>query len=94
MDKVRENDLPPEFCQYRDEGCEVEPSCLICSLPQCVYDTPHRLRRLKHRRRDEAVRRASRSGVPVASLVLRFRISRRTVYRIISDDPAQVRNRK
>jgi len=35
-----ELDLPPEYCQYRDEGCEFADSCLNCSLPKCIYDQP------------------------------------------------------
>ncbi len=89
MDEVRAlDDLPPEFCQYRDEGCQVEPSCLTCSLRRCGYETPLKLRRLKHRKRDEAVRRASRSGASIPGLARRFRVSRRTVYRILSDGGA------
>lgn len=83
MDKVRESDLPPEFCQYRDEGCEVEPSCLSCHLPRCIHDDPARSRELKHRRRDDEVRWAHKTGANVAALARRFQISRRTVYRIL-----------
>lgn len=96
MDKVRvESDLPPEFCQYRDEGCEVEPSCLSCHLPRCIHDDPARSRELKHRRRDDEVRQAHRMGeASVSALARRFQISRRTVYRILSasGDPVEGRN--
>ncbi|MFH1031210.1 MAG: hypothetical protein V1767_01365 [Chloroflexota bacterium] len=34
-----ELDLPPEFCQYRDEGCEVATSCLRCPLPAAEMTT-------------------------------------------------------
>ena len=33
-------DLKPEFCHYKDEGCEYAPSCLECPYPQCLYDAP------------------------------------------------------
>ena len=33
-------ELLPERYPYRDEGCEVSPSCLKCPLPQCKYDEP------------------------------------------------------
>jgi len=32
-DKENEPDLPPEYCHYRDEGCEFLDSCLNCPLP-------------------------------------------------------------
>ena len=35
-----EQDLPPEYCRYRDEGCEFADSCLNCPFPRCVYDQP------------------------------------------------------
>jgi hypothetical protein len=42
-----ELDLPPEYCHYRDDGCEFadnllhcKASCLSCPFPNCVYDEP------------------------------------------------------
>ena len=35
-----ELDLPPEYCRYRDEGCEMASSCLNCPPPGCVYELP------------------------------------------------------
>jgi hypothetical protein len=35
-----ELDLKPEYCHYRDEGCELGESCLNCRLPICVHDEP------------------------------------------------------
>ena len=29
-------DLPPEYCHYRDEGCDLADSCLNCPLPRCI----------------------------------------------------------
>ncbi len=31
-------DLPPEYCHYHDEGCELAASCLECTFARCVYD--------------------------------------------------------
>ena len=28
-----EPDLPPEYCHYRDEGCDLAESCLDCPFP-------------------------------------------------------------
>ena len=39
-DTENEPDLPPEYCHYRDEGCEFADSCLNCPFPQCIYDEP------------------------------------------------------
>ena len=35
-----EADLPPEYCHYKDEGCELAKSCLNCPFPGCIYDEP------------------------------------------------------
>ncbi len=35
-----EPDLPPEYCRYRDEGCDLADSCLDCPFPQCIYEQP------------------------------------------------------
>ncbi len=37
-DQHIELDLPPEYCHYRDEGCEFADSCLNCPLSRCIYD--------------------------------------------------------
>ncbi len=33
-------DLLPEYCRYRDDGCEFADSCLNCPFPDCIYDQP------------------------------------------------------
>ncbi len=33
-----ELDLPPEYCHYQDEGCELADSCLNCPFARCIYD--------------------------------------------------------
>ena len=85
MDKFRVvDDLPPELCQYKDEGCEVCHSCLACSLPRCIYDEPKNIKQMKHMRRDREIQRAyCVEGLGIASLAQRFHISRRTIYRIL-----------
>ena len=31
-------DLPPEFCIYTDEGCELAESCLECPFSRCIEE--------------------------------------------------------
>jgi hypothetical protein len=33
-------DRLPEQANYRDEGCDLSPTCLRCPLPLCRYDLP------------------------------------------------------
>ena len=77
-------DLPPEFCQYQDEGCEFAPSCLNCPLPVCVYDEQGgKQRLLKRRRAEEMERQFTREGKSIGELAQIFGVSRRTVQRAL-----------
>lgn len=79
-----EPDLPPEYCHYRDEGCELAGSCLHCPLPRCVYDRPGGRRRWLKRVRDkEIVRLFTAEGEEVKELAQKFRVSPRTVQRAL-----------
>ena len=77
-----ELDLPPEYCHYRDEGCEFASSCLHCPLPKCIYDQPRgRQRWLKRQRDREIVRQFTTGGKGVKELAAMVGISQRTVQR-------------
>ena len=79
-----EPDLPPEYCRYRDEGCELSTSCLNCPLPQCIYDEPGgRQRWLKRFRNKEIARLFSSEGREIRELASMFGVSRRTVQRAL-----------
>ncbi len=45
-DPSNEMDFPPEYCHYRDEGCDLAESCLNCPFEQCIYDEPGGKQRL------------------------------------------------
>jgi len=77
-------DALPENLRYRDEGCDLSPSCLNCRLPVCRYDHPSGTRRLRTLGRDqEIVRLRRRERLPIDALARRFDVSRRTVFRIL-----------
>ncbi|MDD5288073.1 MAG: helix-turn-helix domain containing protein [Dehalococcoidales bacterium] len=77
-------DLPPEYCQYQDDGCEFSLSCLNCHLPVCVYDEPGgKQRLLKRRRAAEMARLFTRESKTVKELAQIFGVSRRTVQRAL-----------
>jgi hypothetical protein len=89
--KMEEPDLPPEFCHYRDEGCELAKSCLRCPFPKCVYDLPWgRLKCIKSLRDKEIARLHIEEKISITELVDRFNVSLRTVYRAV----ASGRNKK
>lgn len=79
-------DLPPEFCQYRDEGCDLARSCLDCPFPHCVYELPGgRQRWLKKRRDSEINRLFAGEGKEVKELAKMYGISQRTIQRALKD---------
>jgi hypothetical protein len=81
QDKV---DLPPEYCHYRDEGCDLADSCLNCPLPRCIYDQSGGKQRWLKRLRDrEIVRLVNTEGKGVKELATMFRLSQRTVQRAL-----------
>jgi len=87
-DQHNELDLPPEYCRYRDEGCEFADSCLNCPLSKCIYDEPGgRQRWLKRQRDRQIVRLFTVEGKEVKELALTFGLSQRTVQRALKNSP-------
>ncbi|HRC63324.1 MAG TPA: helix-turn-helix domain-containing protein [Dehalococcoidia bacterium] len=83
-DRRTRQDALPEHFEYRDEGCDLFSSCLGCPLPRCRYDEPGGARTMMNRVRDEEIRRLRYDvGVPVDEISVRFRVSRRTVFRVL-----------
>jgi len=79
-----ERDLPPEFCRYRDEGCDLAASCLSCPFPQCIYEQPGgRQHWLKAMRNREIIRLFTKEGKEIKELALMFGVSTRTVQRAL-----------
>ena len=77
-------DLPPEFCQYHDAGCEFSKSCLNCHLPVCVYDEPGgKQALLKRRRAAEMARLFTQEGKSIEELAQIYEVSTRTVHRAL-----------
>ena len=81
-----ELDLPPEYCRYRDEGCEFADSCLNCPFAKCIYEQPGgRQHWLKRARDREMVRLFTTEGRGVRELALMFGVSQRTVQRALKN---------
>ncbi|HUV75907.1 MAG TPA: hypothetical protein VMW00_04600 [Dehalococcoidales bacterium] len=79
-------DLPPEYCHYRDEGCELADSCLNCPLSKCIYDEPGgRQHWLKRQRDRQIVRLFTTEGKGAKELAIMFSISQRTVQRALKN---------
>ena len=81
-----ELDLPPEYCHYRDEGCDLADSCLNCPLPRCIYDHPRgRQRWLKGLRDREMAKLFNTEGKRIKELASIFGLSQRTVQRALKN---------
>lgn len=80
-------DTLPENINYRDDGCEVSYSCLVCPLPICKFDDPGWLQRESRQSRDEAMITARRlESLSVAEIAERFEVSTRTVHRVLKQE--------
>ena len=82
--RLPREDALPEHLHYRDTGCDLFASCLRCPLPRCRYDVPGGVRALLNRVRDQEIRELRcDANVPVDEIARRFRVSRRTVFRVL-----------
>ena len=79
---VRRDSLP-EGKAYHDDGCEVSLSCLTCPLPTCIHEEFRGLTRLRKRERDVEII-ALRESMSVNDLAAHFKVSRKTVYRVLA----------
>jgi hypothetical protein len=79
------SDALPEHLDYRDDGCDLFPSCLSCPLPRCRYDVPGGVRAMLNQERDHQIRVLREDvGLSVDDIADRFQVSRRTVFRALS----------
>lgn len=77
------SDTLPENTRYSDDGCEASPSCLTCPLVICKYDDPGWTRRQDRGQRDDEIFRLRKAGISVPELARQFKVSTRTVHRIV-----------
>ncbi len=79
-----ELDLPPEYCHYRDNGCDLADSCLSCPFSRCIYEELGGRRRwLKGLRDKEMAKLFTAGGKGINELALIFGVSQRTVQRAL-----------
>lgn len=79
-------DALPDHVAYRDDGCELAPSCLACPLPRCQYDEPKSVRKWLVEARDREIaliRRKHRA--PINALARTYGLTRRSVFRILAE---------
>ena len=77
-------DLPPEFCEYRDEGCSLSNSCLGCPFPRCMHEIKGASQKWLRQVRDREMACLFISGAKqVPELAAIFGVSKRTVERAV-----------
>ena len=80
-------DMLPENAAYPDTGCDLFASCLRCPLARCRFDEPPGgLRRLMIETRDREIaliRRRHRA--PINALAQTYGLTRRSIFRILSE---------
>ena len=79
-------DLRPEYCNYRDEGCEFAESCLDCPFPQCLYDEPRGRQRWLKDLRNREIKRLFAGGWKINELAPLFGLSPRTIQRALTEE--------
>ena len=79
-------DLKPEFCHYKDEGCEYARSCLECPYPQCLYDEPRGRQQWLKELRNKEINKLFTGGWKVKELALLFGVSQRTIQRALKNN--------
>ena len=82
-DNDDELDLLPEYCHYKDEGCEFAASCLNCPFARCVYDEPGGKQHFVQELRNREILRLYTEGKEIKELASMFGISQRTIHRAL-----------
>ena len=81
-----ELDLLPEYCHYRDEGCEFADSCLNCPFPKCIFEEAGGRRTfLKEQRNNEILSLYDNEKKSVKELATIFNLSVRTIQRTLKE---------
>ena len=86
---IGELDLLPEDVDWRDEGCEICPSCLNCPLPRCIEEEPRGRQRLKAVLRAQRMKALRRSGSSIREIARLFGVSQRTVQRALKNQKSK-----
>ena len=79
-------DAFPSYFPYHDDGCDISASCLGCPLTMCKYDNPNQFKHERRLQRDKLVLETClHENVTMLELSRRFKVSERTVSRILTE---------
>jgi len=80
-----EDDPLPEYCRYRDEGCELSASCLNCPFPRCIYEVPGGIQRYQKDKRAREIIFQHGRGKRAKQIAVMLGETLRTVQRVIRE---------
>ena len=80
---IAERDVLPQDIQWRDQGCELFPSCLNCPRPRCIEDEPRGKQKLRARTRARRMGVLRDEGKTVRQIAEAYGVSVRTVQRAL-----------
>ena len=78
-----EEDLPPEFTRYRDEGCEHAARCLDCPFTKCLLEEPGGRQHFFKAKRNNQILKMHSEGKTTAEIAAQFDVSERTIQRVV-----------
>ncbi len=68
---------------YRDNGCELSPSCRDCPLPRCAYEEPGGIQQVKMNLRNSHIVDLATQGKEVKEIAALYQVSVRSIQRIL-----------
>ena len=78
-----EKDDRPEYIHYKDEGCELSPSCLECPFERCILEEGG-VASARKKERNQEIKDLANQGVTVPELAERYGVNVRTIQRVLS----------
>jgi hypothetical protein len=91
---TQELDLLPQDIHWRDEGCDLFPSCLNCPRSRCIEEEPRGKQRLRSQARAERMAALKGEGRSVTAIAEMFGVSTRTVQRALAMGKSKVKSQK
>lgn len=74
----------PDDVNWQDNGCDVNPACLSCPLPQCIEEEPRGKQKLRMLHRASHMAQLKHQGKSTREIATLFRVSQRTVQRVLA----------
>jgi DNA-binding CsgD family transcriptional regulator len=81
---TREFDIIPDDVNWKDNGCEIYPSCLNCPLDKCMEEEPRGRQRLRMLARSKRMAELREQGKSIPEIARCFQVSQRTVQRALA----------